>query len=82
MRKDRSWHGAVTITLSERNLRSLLSKLDDPDSNRALMSGYPTGDEDDPYPFVVVAEHDEVHYADRLPGVMSAKTEGDLLGNH
>lgn len=53
--------GMHTIELTERNLRTLLEKLTDPDSARTLVD--PDG------VIFVKAVPDEEHYATRAPGV-------------
>lgn len=61
------------ITLSRRNLQTLIAKLDGfPKESKAhLMRDDPlTGSR-----LVVVAEEDDVHYADRVPGAMHLETE-------
>ena len=55
------------VELTERNLRGLLEKLMDPNSERTLI---------DPTRRIAVrAVHDEEHYADREPGVMLTNGE-------
>lgn len=55
-------HGPrVVVTLSERNLRTLLSKVHRPDSARTLLLDVGEG------VLVVKAETDEEHYRDRVP---------------
>lgn len=51
------------IELTERNLRVLLAKLQDPDSKRTLI--------DPDYKILVVAVPDAEHYADRPAGEMA-----------
>jgi hypothetical protein len=53
----------TTIVLSERNLLSLLVKLQDPLSARSLRIEDESGDS-----VLVKAEPDEEHYAERSPG--------------
>lgn len=53
------------ITLSRRNLLTLLHKLDVPDSRRSI---HKDG-------MIVTSEEDNVHYGDATPGRMSADTE-------
>lgn len=53
------------ITLSRRNLLTLLHKLDVPDSRRTIFKDG----------IFVAAEEDSVHYGDVRPGRMSADTE-------
>lgn len=67
-----------TIVLSARNLRTLLAKLDEPDSVRTLVAGR-GGVNGHGGILVVKAEHDHAHYADRpAPGRMSSVTEATL----
>ncbi len=61
----------IEIVLSKRNLLTLLSKLEWPDSAKTITDG-------DIY---VRAESDEIHYKDRDPGPMHPRTEIDLLLN-
>lgn len=51
------------VTVSERNLRSLLNKLERPDSARTLVKTEESGQT-----IILVAEHDGPHYAGREPG--------------
>lgn len=63
------------LVLSRRNLRTLLAKLD----------GAPTGSAcailggDEAPGFIVKAEEDEVHYAERPAGLMHPDTEAALI---
>ena len=60
--------GLPVVELTERNLRALLEKLTDPNSQRTII---------DPDSNIAVrAVPDEEHYADRTPGVMY--TNGEL----
>jgi hypothetical protein len=62
----------MQVRLSRRNLLTLLAKLDIPGSHCTLIK--PDGT-------VVVAESDEVHYANRpQPGPMSEETEARVAG--
>ncbi len=62
----------MQVRLSRRNLLTLLAKLDIPGSHCTLIK--PDGT-------VVVAEPDEVHYANRpMPGPMSEETEARVAG--
>jgi hypothetical protein len=62
----------MQVRLSRRNLLTLLAKLDIPGSHCTLIK--PDGT-------VVVAEPDEVHYANRChPGPMSDETEARVAG--
>ncbi len=57
------------LELTRRNVQTLLDKLDDPLSNRALM---------DPDAYIVVkAVEDEEHYKDRDPGVVYMPSTGE-----
>jgi hypothetical protein len=69
-------HDAVVVTLSRRNLRTLLAKLDGhpPGSARAIMK-----DVDRATTLVVRAEEDDAHYADRPPGAMHPLTEAEIV---
>lgn len=59
-------HGPLRIvTLSRRNLESLLHKLDWEGSERTIVNG----------PLVVKAEDNDEHYRDREPGPMHPTTE-------
>lgn len=63
-----------SMILSRRNLMSLLAKLDgSPPRSRCTIIG---GSE--ALGWTVVAEEDEVHYADRYPGEMHPQTEEAL----
>lgn len=55
----------VRVTLSKRNLETLLSKLGREDSARTL-----TRLTDDDVYLTVIAEPDDVHYAGRTPGAV------------
>jgi len=62
----------MQVRLSRRNLLTLLAKLDIPGSHCTIIK--PDGT-------VVVAESDEVHYANRpQPGMMSEETEARVSG--
>jgi hypothetical protein len=62
----------MRVVLSRRNLLTLLAKLDIPGSHCTIVK--PDGT-------VVVAEPDEVHYANRPnPGIMSEETEARVAG--
>ena len=54
------------VTLSRRNLLTLLAKLDIPGSERTIIK---------PGGIIVTAEQDEVVYAGRQPGRMEPQTE-------
>jgi hypothetical protein len=58
----------MIVTLSRRNLLSLLAKLEEPGSHRTIIK--PDG-------VMVIAESDELHYGNRFfpPGPMSPSTE-------
>lgn len=66
-------HRTIVVTLSERNLRALLLKVDDPHSHRTLVRRT-EGD----LMLWVTAEKDEDHYVDRQPGRMHPRTEEGL----
>jgi hypothetical protein len=55
----------VEVELTERNLRTLLAKLEDPTSQRTLWKVLRTGEV-----LVVRAVPDDAHYADREPGAV------------
>jgi hypothetical protein len=63
----------VRVTLSRRNLRTLLLKVADPDSKATLTSDVEPG-----VRLVVQAEPDDVHYAHRPPGQLTLWTEAAL----
>lgn len=63
-------NGNVFVTLSRRNLLTLLHKLDKPGSARELMLFSPIYGA-----LSVKAEEDAEHYADRTPGPMTEDTE-------
>jgi hypothetical protein len=64
--------GGVRLTLSRRNLLTLLAKLDEPMSARTLYKREDAG-------WVEVrAEENDAHYGDRTPGVVSARTEATI----
>lgn len=56
-----SEHGVPVVELTERNLRTLLEKLTDPDSRRTIIDGS--------HHIAVRAVPDEEHYCQRPPGV-------------
>jgi len=60
----------IEITLSRRNLLSLLHKLEMPGSARTIVKYSEDGEE-----VYVIAETDEIVYADRPPGNMHPETE-------
>lgn len=64
----------VIVRLSRRNLLSLLTKLDHPESARTIYR-----DTDGGF-LAVVAESDEAHYKDRQPGPMVGWTEREIAG--
>lgn len=63
----------VHVTLSRRNLRSLLLKLDEKGSLRTIVRSC-----DDDIMVSITAEEDTDHYGERVPGVMSFRTERSL----
>ena len=71
-------HAAVVVTLSKRNLLTLLHKVDDPLSTRMLVGGYTylDGGFFDGIELVVRCEPDNAHYADReAPGPVHPRAE-------
>lgn len=64
----------VEIVLSRRNLRTLLAKLADEDSVRTIVRDVADG-----VRLAVLAEDDDDHYRDRVPGAMAPWTEAQLL---
>lgn len=64
----------VEVTLSRRNLRALIAKLDDSDSKRTIAR-----DEDNGVHLIVRAEPDDVHYVERPAGIMAPWTEAQML---
>ena len=64
---------ATVITLSRRNLKTLLLKLDEPDSFKSIFRDTAEGGR-----FYIKAEDDEVHYEDRTPGIMHPREEERL----
>lgn len=65
---------AVVVYLSERNLKSLLSKLEHEWSKRTIFKS----ETQDGRTLVVIAEPDEEHYNGRAPGPMHPQTEEDI----
>ena len=70
MRFETSDFGYVTVTLSRRNLLTLLSKLDQRDSRRMITRRCEDGTQ-----LYVRVEPDEEHYTEREPGPMSPESE-------
>lgn len=69
--------GYVGVTLSRRNLESLLAKLDRPgEATRTLMRMTEDG-----IILTIVAEEDEQHYGDRKPGNMGQDIEVKLAAS-
>jgi hypothetical protein len=64
----------VDVTLSRRNLRSLLTKLAEPVSLRTLIR-----DMDNGVRLIVRSDPDYIHYADREAGTLVPATEAKLL---
>ena len=65
----------VIVSLSKRNLLALLHKVDSPTSARTLIKAV-QGDADQDLTLLVIAEPDEIHYADGgAYGKMSPETE-------
>lgn len=67
--------GSLHVTLSERNLKTLLLKLGVEGSARTLVR---EGDGGREIRVVVTAESDEVHYQDRRPGPVHPREEAKL----
>lgn len=61
------------VILSERNLRTLLEKLDEPMSQRTLVRRTESG-----VTLWVIAEKDEEHYKARTPGKVHPREEAKL----
>lgn len=70
MRVDRTAGEVWRVTLSRRNLRALLAKLDGYPDN-SLLAIIKDG-------VLVVAEEDAEHYGSAVPGVMHPDTEAHL----
>ena len=64
--------GVIRVTLSRRNLRTLLLKLDEPESAKTIMKHTDAG------LVFVRAEDDEGHYDGRRPGEMHPREETRL----
>lgn len=65
--------GHIRIVLSKRNLEALLHKVDQDWSEATIYRN------DEAVPYSIVAERDEVHYADReAPGEMHPLTEAEI----
>lgn len=62
----------VEVTLSRRNLRTLLLKLDQPSSQKTLFKL--CGDK----ALMLKAEEDDIHYKDEAPGEMHPREEAQL----
>lgn len=78
MRLELREDGVVLVTLSRRNVLSLLSKLEQKHSARAIVmrGAYVYGVLHEDLFLAVQVEPDELHYADREPpGEMSPETE-------
>jgi hypothetical protein len=69
--------GVLEVTLSKRNLQTLLLKLDVPGSERTLVRTVDSG-----MNLRVTAEHDDVHYRDREPGPVHPREEEKLRKHH
>lgn len=67
----------VHVTLSRRNLKTLLLKLDEPDSARTLVRMVET-DLDKEVILRVTAEDDDIHYVGRIPGEVHPREEERL----
>lgn len=66
----------IIVELTERNLRTLLSKLGREDSARTLQIWDTLGD----WLLTVTAVKDEAHYANRNPGPIHAIDEENIYG--
>lgn len=77
MRIDQLSQDRIVLTLSERNLRTLLAKLHslEPSACTIVFPGSEDGVEPELW---VQAEEDRVHYAHREPGQMHPETEAQL----
>lgn len=72
-----------SITLSRRNLLTLLSKIDQPASARTLFAGRGGIGGFGDGPVVVRAESDEIHYANReAGGEVSPESEAFIRSQH
>jgi hypothetical protein len=67
-RPDDAWpqYGTARLEVTRRNLETLLGKLDDPVSERALI--------DSDNQIIVIAVENEAHYSDRAPGEVAMPT--------
>jgi len=65
-------YGTVRVTVSRRNLRTLLAKLDEPTSQRTLVRRT-----EDHFLFIT-AEDDDVHYSGREAGEVHPREEAKL----
>jgi len=66
----------VYVTLSRRNLMTLLTKLEHPESARTIYRDFP----DIGCTLVLKAEPDDIHYRNRTPGPMADWTEREING--
>jgi len=71
----------VEVSLSRRNLESLLAKLDRPDPDRSHTLTRMAGEEDRRYVLTVIAEEDEAHYKGREAGYMGDDIEAKIASN-
>jgi hypothetical protein len=80
MRLDRITHTLVAVTLSRRNLLTLLAKLDGYPPNSECTIVFPGGEGPE---LLVHAEEDAEHYARRIapPGPMHPDTEDRVRGH-
>lgn len=79
-----SGHRTHYVTLSRRNLLSLLHKIDGMENSAGTLVSFNCfvdGEQDMSHTVWVKIEPDEVHYADREPGLMHPETE-EFLKNH
>jgi hypothetical protein len=68
-------YGTIHVTLSRRNLKTLLLKLDEPASVRTLERLTEEG-----HFFIITSEEDDIHYGEREPGPMHPREEARLSG--
>lgn len=69
-------YGTIHVTLSRRNLQTLLLKLDVDRSERTIVRRCEDGDE--LHYLSVKAEEDDEHYGEREPGRMHPREESQL----
>lgn len=66
-------YGTIRVTLSRRNLQTLLYKLDVPESRCTIVRATEGG-----HYLEVKAEENDVHYGERTPGEMHPREEAQL----